>query len=126
MLDKDSIQVNESLQRSQSVSSSTAPTNVTEVFERSDQYGQMLLRSYSWAMSSNNITLTLENSGTLVPINLAQSKVFINGVPAAQPSGDCNNPLFNPLSWCTYSFIAPEGTWVSGVAYPLKIVTAAW
>lgn len=81
---------------------------------------KLVLRNYSWDTSSDMIWLRIGNTGN-VPINLPQSSVFINGIPAPPPSSACG--ILNPGWNCGYSFTPPNGNWVVGTTYTLEIVT---
>jgi archaellum component FlaF (FlaF/FlaG flagellin family) len=81
---------------------------------------KLVLSSYHWDMSSNSIWVAITNMGT-VSIDLPQSSVFINGIPAPPPPSSCGTlaPGWN----CGYAFTPPSGNWVFGTTYTLTIET---
>ncbi len=98
---------------------------------------QLILEAYSWPLATG-LTLTVRNVGT-APVTVAD--IFVNGVAQTTPtlvdvgSGlGCGNPDAGtvPLgAACTATFATFSGTPfsgskdpTSGVAYPIKIVSA--
>jgi archaellum component FlaF (FlaF/FlaG flagellin family) len=81
---------------------------------------KLVLSNYRWDMSSNSIWVAITNMGT-VAIDLPQSSVFINGIPATPPPSSCGTlaPGWN----CGYVFTPPSGNWVVGTTYTLTIET---
>lgn len=84
---------------------------------------QLILELYSWDLGANTITGSLRNVGSQA-IDLKGTNLFLNGMFVGNPDGNCiTNPLA-PSSACMFSIAVPTfASWVSGAAYPLKIVT---
>ena len=100
--------------------------NVTVNAANSSIEEQLILKKYRWDIFNatgatspiNLITLDLQNVGS-VPIDVAQSNVSIDGMPAT--SATCG--VLTPRSECIYSFTPPDGDWVTGTAYTIQLVT---
>jgi flagellin-like protein len=84
---------------------------------------QLILEAYNWGTPAS-ITGSFRNVGPAA-INMAQADVFVNGLSASHPGGNCGlSSTLAPQGACTFIITAPtSGTFISGAAYPLKIVT---
>ncbi len=83
---------------------------------------QLIMESYSWNAHSNQLTGSFKNVGT-TPIALDSADAFINGKPVAlTPATSTVNPQQSTTFTVT---VGTPGSYVQGVAYPFKIVTAS-
>jgi flagellin-like protein len=84
---------------------------------------QLIMEAYNWDTTGNSITLTVRNVGS-ASIDASATDIFVNGVPVTGGfSGACATTL-TPGASCSDSFAPPTGTtYISGAAYPLKLVT---
>ena len=83
---------------------------------------QLIMEAYNWNFGTppGTITITLRNVGPAA-IDAAITDVFVNGIAAGGLIGGCAVTL-NPGDSCSDT-ITPVGTFISGAAYPLKLVT---
>ena len=83
---------------------------------------QLILESYSWNVNSNQLTGSFKNVGT-TPIALDSADVFISSTPVTLTAA---TQTINPQQSTTFTVtIGSSGSFVQGVAYTLKIVTAS-
>jgi flagellin-like protein len=80
---------------------------------------QLIMEAYNW--SGTTVTLTLRNVGPAA-IDASGTDVFVNGVPFGTLGGSCSVTL-QPGASCSTDVDVSSGTFVSGAAYPLKLVT---
>jgi archaellum component FlaF (FlaF/FlaG flagellin family) len=81
---------------------------------------QIVLEAYKWD-SKDTISLTLRNVGQQA-IDLGNSELFLNGLLVGRPTLGHAMTL-NPGSVDSCTFTAPQGEWMSGIAYPLRLLT---
>jgi hypothetical protein len=80
------------------------------------------LEAYQW--NGNNITGSFSNYDTS-NIDLRNAQVWLSETEAGKLGGTCDQTLLNASSSCTFSIMVPDGSWVSGTPYVLKLVTAS-
>jgi flagellin-like protein len=81
---------------------------------------QLILEAYNW--SGVTISGSLRNVG-LAAVNVGLADVFVNGLSAGHPTGSCGGATLATQQSCAFNVPQPSGTYASGTAYPLKIIT---
>jgi flagellin-like protein len=81
---------------------------------------QLIMEAYNWDYTGNSITLTVRNVGPAA-IDAANTDVFVNGSPYGQLGGTCDT--LQPGESCSVAVGVGAGSFISGAAYPLKLVT---
>ena len=83
---------------------------------------KLILESYRWDANSNQLTGSFKNVGT-TPVALNSADAFINGTPV---SLSAVTSTVNPQQSTTFTVtVGTPGSFVPGVSYPFKIVTAS-
>jgi ribosomal protein L40E len=78
------------------------------------------IEAYTW----NEITISgsLRNYGTSL-VDTRNAQVSLGEMVIGNLGGTCGETLLNPGSSCTFSITVPNGSWVSGTLYVLKLLT---
>lgn len=82
---------------------------------------QLILEGYDWGGGSTQLSGSFKNVGQ-TPIALDSADVFVNGVPGTLTVATAT---LRPQQSTTFTVTVSSGTFVRGVAYTLKIVTAS-
>jgi flagellin-like protein len=81
---------------------------------------QLIMEAYNWDYANGGITLTVRNVGPAA-IDAEHTDVFVNGSPYGQLGGSCGT--LQPGLSCSVAIDVSGGSFISGAAYPLKLVT---
>ena len=84
---------------------------------------QVILASYRWEGNPGIISGAIKNVG-ISTIDVGHADVFLSGVRVSGGlGGTCASANLNPSESCNFQFQAPNGSWTTGAAYTLRIVT---
>jgi flagellin-like protein len=81
---------------------------------------QLIMEAYNWDFTGGSIQLTVRNVGPAA-IDAGTTDVFVNGISYGQLGGTCDT--LQPGQSCTVTVTVTGGSFISGAAYPLKLVT---
>jgi len=82
---------------------------------------QLILEGYDWGGGANQISGSFKNVGN-TPIALDSADVFVSGMPGTLTVATAT---LEPQQSTTFTVNMSSGTYIRGMAYTLKIVTAS-
>ncbi len=95
--------------------------NVAATTQQSSE--QLIMESYSWNAAGGTIRLTIRNVGS-VPIDASGIDVFLDGTLVKGGLGSGCKTTLTAGQACVATFNVPIGTYVTGAAYSLKLITS--
>ena len=83
---------------------------------------QVILATYRWEGNPGTISGVVRNVGTGT-VDVGRADVFLSGVQVSGGlGGSCASAILKPSESCAFQFNVPNGSWISGAAYNLRIV----
>ena len=84
---------------------------------------QLILATYRWEGNPGTVSGVIRNVGTGT-VDVGRADVFVSGVQVGGGLGEsCAGAALKPSESCSFQFNVPSGSWISGAAYNLRIVT---
>ena len=81
---------------------------------------QVIMEAYSWPASATSISVTMRNVGPS-SVAIGSADAFVNGLGPIIPS--CTSTTITPQQSTLCTVAVTPGSYTSGVAYVLKVVT---
>jgi flagellin-like protein len=84
---------------------------------------RLILAVYRWSGNPGVLTGVVKNVGQ-TSLGLGGTDVFLSAVRInGGLGGGCASVTLDPSQSCDFQFAVPAGSWISGAAYSLKLVT---
>lgn len=84
---------------------------------------RLILAAYRWSGNPGVLTGVVKNVGQ-TSIDVGGTDVFLSAVRInGGLGGGCGSATLDPSQSCSFQFTLPVGSWISGAAYSLRLVT---